>query len=316
MAKKFLWRSLFFTLPFVIFFIIIAFLDPFNYLGKNGIINDNIKQLYSGKINYALWELNAYKKHPTENILLGDSRIMLVDTGVVNKIKHKKFVNLGYGGGSLKEAIETFWYASSVCRLHEVYLGINLELYNQNNIGNRVKGVEIMLKNPLLYFTNSDVIEAAYYCFMNRNKHSENSIEIPPMTRDEFWKFQLSETAERYYSTYGYPSEYNTELSKMARYCQEKKILLHFIVLPTHTDLQNKISAFHLQDANDRFIHDLKELGDVYNLNLNNKYTRVNENFNDPFHFKRELFNEIYSPIIFGNKTTDDSTADIHLYVH
>lgn len=311
MVTRFLIRGLIFILPFGIYFAIIYTIDPFNYAGDNKVISDTVKQQYSGKINYALWELNAFRKRPSPYILLGDSRMLLVDTKILNRIKQQEFINLAYGGGNLNEAINTFWFVSKTCALKEVYMGINIEMYNQNNNRDRVNGVVMMFKNPLLYFTNPDVIEAGYYCFKNRNNSKGSSFEAPPMTAEEFWKFQLTETAGRYYSNYLYPQTYFNQLQDIVHYCKQNNVQIHFIIFPTHTDLQDQIDAYHLQKENERFVNDLRILGEVYNLNLRNTYTRNRENFRDPFHFKSELFNEIYAPVLFAGKEISDSIATV-----
>ena len=77
----------------------------------------------------------------------------------------------------------------------------------------------------------------------------------------------------------------------------EKEIELYFIVLPTHTSLQDKVNDFGLSKERGRFLSDLTNLATVYNLDYKNKLTEKIENFSDPFHLKREFIESVVSEI-------------------
>lgn len=295
---SFLWKGFLILIPFLVYMIYIAIIDPFDFFTRFGSSKSEIKEIYSSKINEPLWHLTRYKSNPAENILLGDSRIALFNALYLKKITGKNFYNLSYGSANLKEIINTFWFTTSVTKIKSVYIGLNLELYNQVNNRDRVSGVIRIFANPMLYFTNLNVMEGSYQYLKAKLFGIDRHWQKPAMSVDEFWQFQLQTAGSRYFDQYVYPELYYRELMKIAQYCKDNKIQLTFIVPPTHLDLQELLKSKGLNAAEKKFIEDLSRLGETFDFNISNEFTNKKDNFNDPFHAKPQFYDSI-SNIVF-----------------
>ena len=119
-----------FSLPFLLAITLILVVDPFNFIGFGKAIRDSIKFPIARDLNPCFWQLNKFDKNPTENVLLGDSRMAPIDTDIVKQVSGEDYTNLGFGGGSVKEITETFWIVAKRQKLKNVFIGVNPEKYN------------------------------------------------------------------------------------------------------------------------------------------------------------------------------------------
>jgi len=295
MFLKFLKKSLLIIIPAVIYCSIMGAVDSFN-LFNSKLIPIEIKKKYA-PLNYALWQIIDYNKNPVKNILIGDSRIGHLDCTAIEEAAHDQYYNFSLGGGNLQEIIDVFWFAESRIRLKNVYMSVNLEIYNKTNSRDRVEGAISIVSNPLLYFTNFNVLHAAYYDMKEYilTSAEKAAIGTPEMTINDFWNYQVNFAGTRLFSNYQYPDNYYFELSKISKYCKLHNILLTFLIMPNHTDIIKLISKFNLEKENNIFIKNLSTLGIVYNFNLINSLTKNKNNFTDPFHFKSTIADSIVS---------------------
>lgn len=307
--KKFLVKGLLFSTPFIIYSFIIILIDPYNYFGISSIINDKLKHEYSSKLNYAIWEVMRFKENPKENIFLGDSRMLGINTKKVKEISGFDFYDFAYGGGTLQEIISTFWYASSKIRLKNVCIGINFDLYNAYNVRDRVKGAIDIVNNPLLYLTNKNIIEAAYYCIKSTFSSETISIEKPKISKDKFWKLKLNEVGTRYFGKYQYPQHYQAQLKEISEYCEKNNIKLTFLILPVHVDLQRLIFKFGLRESYQKFINDIRSISEIYNFNFENVITSNKDNYGDPFHLNKRILTDLIINVL---KQINDNEILIH----
>jgi hypothetical protein len=296
-----------FSVPLCVYVCAITLIDPFAYFTRfPSIVPVQVKQGQAKQLNYILWNLNDFRYHPASCVLLGDSRMRLFSTNAIQARSGEACANLAYGGGNLAEAISTFWYATGRVQLRAVYFGVNLELYNQSNSRDRVQGTVAILQNPLLYFTNRDVAAAAWTVARDRSAGAGGSVETPPMSREAFWQYQLTEAGTRYYAHYVYPAAFFAHLSEIAEHCRRHDVKLTFIVMPTHTDLQRLLDRYRLRAAEQRFLGDLAGIGSVLDFNVENEYTSDRSNFGDPFHMKASVIERVYLPRIW--KPADDAS--------
>ena len=127
--KKLLLKFIIFSAPFIFLALIIIKVDPYNYFSDNSQNND-AKQKIARKINYALWKIVEYKRHPLPNILLGDSQMGRLKRSDILEIADKEFYNFSYGGATLPEMINTFWFAAETVKLKNAYFGISFNHFN------------------------------------------------------------------------------------------------------------------------------------------------------------------------------------------
>jgi len=283
--KQFIGKLMGFSIPFILWLVIVAFVDPYNYINrKTSKVIDPLKKDISFELNFALYELLEYKYEPNQSIILGDSRARLLRSKMLNKYSERSFSNLAYSGGSINEIVKTFWLVANEQKLNDVYIGLNFDLYNKYNQMDRVTEAESIMKNFFSYAFSTYSFKATFLILKSVITGHKVTLGRPKTSKEIFWKHQLNVSAKKYYSKYKYPSEYYNELRKISKYCNTNNINLVFFIPPTHTDLQYKVKEYHLQDQETKFKNDLMTLGDLYDFNYPSNLTVNKNNFIDPYH--------------------------------
>lgn len=289
-------------LPFVVAAGIVGYADPYEYFGVSTVVSSEEKYKIAYPANYALWKLSHYKKDPLPNILLGDSRVAALTPEIAERFSNFPVSNLAYGGGTLPEVVSTFWFVAEQQKLERVYVGVNINLYNDFSYQNRVTGALSIIENPALYFINRDVWTVIWYLGKKALFSSLTDMEKPKMSREEFWQYQLTTGADEHYRLYDHPQRHYEALKKISDYCRGKNIELMFIILPTHVDLQNQIGEYYgLRDACVRMREDLRSLGAVLDFDYNSDFTSNEENFKDPYHLEAAAVERLAEDV-FGRK--------------
>ena len=89
-----------------------------------------IRSQYAQQVNQVFWKLPAYSRDPAANILLGDSEMAQLPVQVLQTVTGQQYSNLAYGGGTLRESVSTFWFASRKVKLQKVLFGMSFMEYN------------------------------------------------------------------------------------------------------------------------------------------------------------------------------------------
>lgn len=262
--------------------------DPYNYNKRFNLGYD--KKEISYKMNYRIYKLLEYKNNPSSNILLGDSRTDSISTDEIKKVTGEDYYNFAYGGGTLQEAIDNFWYAANIKKLKNVYIGINFNLFSDNNNMDLVEEAKNVIKSPTNYYLNSFVLKTSFYNlvykFLNKNLYSEK----PSMNKEEFWKYQLgNQVTGGFYGNYKWPDNYINELKEIKSYCDKNNINLVIWIPPTHVDLQNKVKDYNLQNEYNNYKVTLKAITKVIDFDTTNEITVNKDNFKDPYHFNENI---------------------------
>jgi hypothetical protein len=279
-----------FSIPFILIIVLEVLIDPFNYFSaeKNTEML-KLKENISFEENTYLYKLIDYERNPTPTIILGESRAMKLYPAIFEKLTGEKVSNLAAGGGSLEDVIQIFWEVVKHHKLKKVYIGISLNTYNGILLRDRVTQC-IEIKNSLpLYLLNIPTLESTFLICKSKLLNTKIEIDKPPFTREEFWKYQLTDITSRYFEHYKYPKNYYLELRKLSDYCIKNNISLVFVITPTNIEFQNKINEFGLVNDYQKFKNDIKTFGDLYDFEIPNELTKNKDNFKDPYHFKDSI---------------------------
>jgi hypothetical protein len=286
--RKLAFKAFLIVLPFALAAGVVAWVDPFAYFPWHSGDPGAARESVAHRLSPPLWKLAAYRHRPAPNILLGDSRMASLDAGRIVTPTGEPFANLGYGGGSVDEAIKTFWFADSLVRLRSATFGLTLDLYNESNSKDRVTGTEQMLAHPGIYLCDRLVLRATYYLLVRAMTGRSPAIGVPPMSPDAFWTYQLDVTARIAYESYRYPRGYRRRLEEIADHCRSRNIRLRFVLLPQHADLEDRAARYGLEAAATRMREDLEEIGETVDLAvLVDRTDRAQ--FTDPYHFRPEI---------------------------
>ncbi|MEI9958281.1 MAG: hypothetical protein WDM90_18700 [Ferruginibacter sp.] len=277
-------KILIFVMPFVILIALEICVDPFNYFSAEKNKDQlKLKNNLSRKKDTYLYRLIEYDRSPTSTIVLGDSRAQRLNAEFFEEVNGEKIINLGAGAGSLQDVIKIFWNLSVKHTLKTVYIGVAIELYNGTLLKDRVSAA-IEVKNSVpLYLMNRFTVKNTMLILKSRLFNQDIVTDIPPFTRAEFWKYELSEE-RRFLASYSYPQNYYDDLKKISAYCLKNNIKLIFFISPTHTELQNIVTEYKLNKEYEKFKEDIKSFGDLYDFNWPNAITENKNNFLDPLH--------------------------------
>ncbi|WP_299797914.1 hypothetical protein [uncultured Maribacter sp.] len=293
--KKFILNCIYFIIPFIVYVIIVLIINPYNYENFQCVQLPH-KEKIAKSVEPHLFKIIDFENNPTSNILLGDSR----SNSLALEIKSTKWSNLAYGGGSLKEVIETFWWAKDIVKLDTVLVGINLNLYNKYNKRFWVEETLELKKNIFSYAFSRHTSKATFLNIKSMFIEEEISLHKTKMSKDKFWRYQLNVTGPKFYTHFAYPTEYYRDLKEISQYCIKNDIKLIFWVPPTHIDFQKIKNDHNLEELDKKFISDLNTLGKVYNFDIDSNITRNADNFRDPMHFDREVGLMVFSDL-FSN---------------
>lgn len=123
----------------------IAF-EPNDYFGLRG----------EGSLNAPVSRIRAYENDMTDNVILGDSRMAHFDMELVEEVSGEAWSNVSYGGASLDESIDEFYYLYELNQdIQNVVFGVSFYTLNNNyRTVNRMATVKTQLENPAAYLFN------------------------------------------------------------------------------------------------------------------------------------------------------------------
>ena len=302
---KLLKKLLFFSIPIIIWILIVLLIDPFNYFNNNNnIIKIENKEKAAKQLNSLLYNCIGFINKPTENIIIGDSRIRNFSTERIKEITGKNYYLLYSNAAKLNEMIDLFWFANSKSKLKNVILGLNFNLYNQYAYADRVKDVEEISQNPLIYIFNQNILESV--CLSLKYEYI-----MPPKRKikdkTKFWEYTINTVAKNHFEKYLYPKELLNRLTEINRYCERKNINLKLIIVPSHEEYRHKLIYYNLSDEEHLFKSQIKNIGEVIDFDYNNIITTDKTCFGDPLHTTKKtsriLIDEIFKDsLVIGKK--------------
>ena len=127
-----------------------------------------------------------------------------------------------------------------------------------------------MIKNPLLYIFNGDVLEITFKTII----HHFSNIVIPDVKRNimlkkelkgksykdkaSWWNYNINTVAKNQYSRYKYPYKLKERLKEVDNFCLQKNINLIFLNVPHNEEYSNRIKDFGLEDEEAKYKQDMK----------------------------------------------------------
>jgi hypothetical protein len=270
-----------FILPIIVWVCIVIIVDPFNYFNLSNIISQNSKENSAQKLNSLLYNSINFKNHPTNSVIIGDSRIRKLPTQQLKKVTGDDYYTLHSNAAKLNEIIDLFWLTNEHAELENVIIGINFNLYNEYAYANRVADVQEMLRNPFIYIFNWNIAETIYLSLKNEffgiQKNSRPN-------RDKFWKHTITTVASNHYSKYRHPYATLKRLEEVGTYCLENDINLNLIIVPHHKEFHDRLVTFNLTEDEIQFKKEISKIGRVVDFDYPNSITNCKLCFTDPIH--------------------------------
>ena len=298
--KKFIINFFYFSIPLLVWAILIVIIDPFNYFNLVDLKNKSPKH-NAEKLNTLLFRTIDFKNDPTNNILIGDSRTDALPIELIENYEKSKYKKLNTNAAKINEIFELFYYANDIKKIDKVVIGINFSMFNKYSYQNRVENTLKIINNPLIYIFNKTTIEASFYVIRSR-LFKINLNTKPKMSKEEFWKWIIKTKSKHWYAKYKYPENLYKKLKEFDLFTKNNNTEVIFIVVPHHREFHQKLIDYGLEIQEIKFKETLSSLNaKVYDFDYFNAIIANKNNFKDPIHYNDSIGKLIVNEI-WGNK--------------
>jgi hypothetical protein len=299
--KQFLLKSAILGLPLMLWTAVVVLVDPFDYFNVSHVVDADIKKHNAQEINTLYYHTFQEANAPSAHVLIGDSRTASLPIDTINTLTGDRYALLTASALKVNEIADLFWLAQRYRPLKSVYVGVNFSMFNEYAYANRVEGVSEILRNPFRYIFNPNTAQAVYYVVKASLLHKPAISSVPPMTRDEFWAYMVSERGNDWYGKYKFPNQAFADLKAMAAFCRTHGISLTFVIVPHHVEFQNRVWDHGLTKDKIRFLDSMLELNvPVIDYDYVNEITRDKSNFTDPVHYNEAIGELIANELVSG----------------
>ncbi len=315
MAKTLIKKLLIYIIPFVIALVWFFGFEPYDYLNIKG------DAFYMSKPLSSTRELLLTCP---ENVIFGDSRMANMNVDYIEEITGERYTMMAFGGATLNDAINEFWYATEHTDMKKVVIGVNFYALNSDHLADRFTGVIPLAENPFKFISSFGIwYEAFENCrrilnnfyqrnfgdpekmiFMDDPSSLTQKDPVPPDSYNGEYRTDLFDYAhiiKGQVSNYQNPDMYIKELNKIIDYCNQNEIELTIVIAPSHFSIwELVVFDLELQYYIRNYKDHLKSRATVYDFEWYNDYSKNDENFIDGFHlsgeqklaFTRAIFND------------------------
>ena len=294
--KKFLFRVAKLSIPFMLILALIVFLDPFGFLWRNNETQNILLTEISKNNDRPLFNLLQLNKKNPEIIVIGDSRSDQFNLDYCQNKNHEyTLLNISMGGATIFEIFEMTNHAlNSEKKLNQIMLGINFDIFSVHNTRNRVTKAYDIIEHPHKYFYHKPVLNSIIQYFSSEFFHKEIQHDKVNMTKEEFWQYQLSTSADNSFRNHSITNELYDKLDEIIKMCQNRDIKLTVFIPPTHTDLQRKIIQYNkIEEFEFLKNYFVKHKVQLINFDIKNSFTKDKSNFIDPYHLNKSEINKM-----------------------
>lgn len=269
--------------------------DPYDVSGRNLL---HLSQEEMSKFrNDRLYEIARFNRDPRDIIVLGDSR----GRGLKEQYFAAKGLdvrNLSYGGGTVYESIDTFWFAVRRTNVKMVVLVVPFNSWSESDPGDLVKNAVGLVDYPATYYLNTGIFRASFANLLANLRGHVHATQAPPMSESAFWRYQLDYSARAYYERWQKPKKLRGLFLALTEECRRLGIRLLLVVPPTHVDLQELIPRYHLEAEHARYLAFLHAAAETLDFDVIDATTTDRTKFEDPFHAVPEVNREIVGQIV------------------
>ena len=269
-----------FLIPIVIWYSVFVAFEPYNYF-----------QLSKTDRNYTehvpLGRMRKTMNREYDCLLLGDSRTASIDEDLLYKITGDRYNNLAFGGASLQESIDLFWWAIDYQDFSKVIMQISFYSVCTGYNSNRIKKLERTAENPILFLTNEEYHGEAFKQIIsiinneNANQSKKYTVEERKNNKITYANEIILPVVKNYEINY----ELLEEVKRIADYCKQNNIDFYLFIPPVdETIWQYVIEPLALYDELDEYKTALSYYATIYDLEFENNANYVEEDFVDGFH--------------------------------
>lgn len=308
--KKLYLKLLLIILPIIAYFILFLAFDVNDFSGLRNSVFNNIEKTkliaYDGtKIVDSPYSIIKYINNLDQNIkysfIFGDSRVNGADVTKMSRLDGKKYINLAFGGCSLKESIDEFWIAISKSKPERVIFEVDYYSINEERQTDRIK--QIINMSLIQYFfdytNNKMVIDEA---LLNLGRLKGKKVQTANLEPSRFDAYLAQIRA--ICANYKLDKECLQSLMDIADYCNGNKIDLMFYVPPVHKSIYTGVISYYGIDKKmDEVKKKLSEKAPVLDMQYLSKISNMDELWGDGHHVLGALMRQIEKNMTLKSKT-------------
>jgi hypothetical protein len=291
---KYIFRGLLFSIPFIIYFLVILIVDPHCFANvfhviknedKAAIIDRNDESTPRGNILYKTLRI---KREKPKKILIGDSQGTHINMKLVEDYCGEKVFNYCVPGASFETLFKMFWVAAEEAKPQKIYFQVAFMNYNSKRSYDIFNFAQDYIDKPYLYYLTKENFKDSFvniwYQITKNPKIIERSYLNMP---DEEINLVAESRLKMFFDNYIYPKDYFSELNKISTYCKENNIELEFLILPVYRSVDDYLEKTALTDMKKRFKDDIRFLGNTYDLDVPGEIKNTRAYFIDYFHMRQ-----------------------------
>ena len=318
MIMKFLFRKIaIFLSPFLIIILFIIIIDPYDLINISHIIDDETKvkclnrSLKVAPRGYTLWNILAFRRNPTSNIILGDSKFLDIDTLYVNRYLEGRCSNLSIPGASYQTLTNLFWMAAKTTKLKNVIFQTSFLSYNEMDKTPLFGTAMEIIRKPYKYFLEWNYLEDSFYVLRYSIIKNDSLVDWKKRVREDLWQRSRKWITSILTNTqYKYPHDFLPELKKIAEYCKKENINLIFVIPPNYIEYHTIIKNAGYEEKYIRFKTDIKSLGKTIDLDQGLPISNQKEYFYDYLHLKPAYQDSIIKILFSDTQVFSDESTD------
>lgn len=317
---------------------VVGFIGSFNYLidpyGMNSFIKlDRINKYKKSNTGYTFrFKTNIIRNNKFDTLMLGTSRIGVMNPEIVDKYINGKTFNFEAPGSVTEQQHKLFLYALKYNNIKTLVYGIDFMSFNENRtIKNDFKEFyelngKIENKEPILnydlYFNiktfkdscqvlifnliDKKIIESHYLIKNGMRNYADHiynlkrgKLKLDDNIKSSIKGYFTLNTGT--YKNYKFSYKYLEYFKKTIEYCKTNNIKVYVYIPPMYSDHFDAIASANYFDEFELFKKEIVKITDYIDFTGHNTITENKNNYWDSSHLRKEV-TEIVMAKVFNDK--------------
>ncbi len=312
MVSRFILKCLLISLPVLLVFGLVSWVDPYGLFGHSGPVPKELKEknlYHSGRtmpFSNTLWKMIAFKRAPNPNLMFGDSRLSYFDMDALKEFTGRDYFNFGIPGGNYRTMADLFDYADGLVELKNVYVQVAFRNINTGLDWDLYDEPLSLIEHPQKYVYNRRVVEATalnLYSWVLPDRIERD--RPPPDQWERVLETEKANAAEFTPDTFLYD-----RLRHLAERCKAEGANLVLVEYPTHPDAQRIYIEAGLDNAHEAFLDRLRTIAPVIALDRPGLFPTDAGFWRDPLHLTTEAQRQLI-PLVWGHSGDPDPIQNL-----
>ncbi|UPT76823.1 hypothetical protein MN086_07120 [Sulfurovum sp. XGS-02] len=325
-----IWMIMILTISFAVGLINYV-IDPLGFNKKILIKNMNIVK-EDNTLFTIKYKMPLLKKGGWDNLMLGTSRIGLMDTHVADRYLGGKTFTMSLPGSAMPLQWDSFLYAIKFNNIKNIIYGIDFMTFNKNlkfnddyvqlkeeiqsfdsfytydiyfNIQTLIKSIRTIVNNNALhpryhvYYSESGMRHFPNY----KQKLKNGTFKLQNSINDHI-KYYFDKN-RGIYAKYEYSHEYMRMFKKIVDYCHKNDIKIYVYIPPMYAEHFYALKEAGLKQAFETFKRELAEITDFTDFTGVNSITTNKDNYWDSSHLRKEHTELVISKLLYPEDSVE-----------